>query len=367
MQGLYIHVPFCVRKCNYCDFYSLAGEGRRKAAYVGAVLEEAAHFAGYVLQTMYIGGGTPSLLGARLLTRLVTGVKQQLELAGLIEATIEVNPDSATPSFLNKARELGFNRISIGVQSLINEELKAAGRIHTTDQARRAIRTAQEAGFTNISADLIAGLPGQTRESLAYSLQEIIETGISHVSLYCLAIEEGTPFANKIPDKLPTDDMQAEMFEQARVLLKKNGFNHYEISNFAKRGKECQHNLIYWRGGEYIGLGPAAASHLDGGRYRNKADLAGYIRDPSNQKEDIEILDITEKAAEEAILRLRLLEEGLNMENLETKFGSKNTGELQARLDRLSEDGMLEKKGKIYRLHHERILTANPVLAEVLG
>jgi len=367
MKGLYIHVPFCARKCSYCDFYSLAGRGTLIAPYVDAIIEESTRYAKQEFQTLYIGGGTPSLLGPELLEKLILGLRQSFDLSSLIEVTIEANPDSVTPALLKKAKELGINRISIGVQSLNDNELKIAGRIHNSIQAIEAIKLSKTAGFSSISADLIAGLPGQTWDSLNFSLNKLVEMDINHISLYCLEVEEGTPLARNIPPNLPSDDMQADLFEKARHYLAEQGFVHYEISNFAQIGHQCQHNLNYWRGGEYLGLGPASASHLDGKRSRNKADLEAYLADPRGQTEYIEKLYITDKAAEEAMLRLRLVEEGLNITEFEDRYGKDNTSEITARLEKLAQEGNLLKEDVRYKLKPERVLTANPIFAEVLS
>jgi oxygen-independent coproporphyrinogen III oxidase len=367
MKGLYIHIPFCVRKCSYCDFYSLAGRSKLISSYIHAVLEESALYSGQGFQTIYLGGGTPSLLDSEILEKLMNGLWNILGLSGLVEATIEVNPDSATPELLQKAKELGFNRVSIGVQSLDDKELQSVGRVHTSMQAVTAIKQGQAAGFSSISTDLIAGLPGQTWESLYSSLRTLVTLGINHLSLYCLAVEEGTPLSTNIPANLPSDDMQAELFEKARQYLREQGFIHYEISNFAREGHQCQHNLNYWRGGEYVGLGPAAASHLEGKRYKNKADLEAYLTDPTSQTEYTEKLNITSKAAEEAMLRLRLIEEGLNINELAARYGKPNIIGITTRLEILVREGHLQKENYCYKLKPERILTANPIFAEVLS
>jgi oxygen-independent coproporphyrinogen III oxidase len=366
VKGLYIHVPFCVRKCSYCDFYSLAGRDELQAAYIEALLKEAASYGEQSFQTLYLGGGTPSLLGSKLLERMVSGLYKRFDLSGLVEATIEVNPDSATPDLLECAKGLGIKRISMGVQSLDDRELRSVGRVHNTAQAIEAIKIARNRGFASISADLIAGLPGQSWQSLSRSLKTLVEMGIDHLSLYCLAVEEDTPLAANVPANLPTDDVQAELFDRACVFLADSGFTHYEISNFAKSGHECRHNLNYWRGGEYLGLGPAAASHLEGKRSRNKANLDNYLLDPTGQTEYVESLDIIDKAAEEAMLRLRLLEEGLDIYELQSKYGIENTAGLTARLDAMVNDGMLVRTGTSYRLDPSRVLTSNPIFAEVL-
>jgi oxygen-independent coproporphyrinogen III oxidase len=367
MNGLYIHIPFCVRKCAYCDFYSLAGREESRIAYVDAVLKEATRYDGRAFQTLYLGGGTPSLLGPALLERLIHGLRTRLDLSELSEATIEMNPDSATPELMSAAFNAGIRRISIGVQSLSDAELEAVGRVHDSSRAIEAVRLAKGQGFESVSADLIAGFPGQTWDSLRASVEGLTGMGVDHLSLYCLSIEEGTPLAAALPTNLPSDDDQAELFQRARELLAQTGFVHYEISNFARPGHQCQHNLNYWRGGEYVGLGAAAASHVEGKRYRNRADLNAYLADPTGQTEYVERLDIKEKAAEEAMLRLRLLEEGLDMKALADKYSSEAVAGLMGRLDAMMGLGMLLRDGHSYKLHPARVLTSNPIFAEVLG
>ena len=358
-------MPFCVRKCAYCDFYSLAGQTGLAGCYVDAVLEEARQYAGEQFEKLYLGGGTPSLLSAENLGNLVGGLRRIFNLSGLREATIEVNPESASPQLLRTARELGIDRISIGVQSLSDYELKSAGRIHDANQAQKAVKIARGMGFRT-SADLIAGLPGQDWESLGRSLGTLTGSGIGHISLYCLSLEEGTPLAANPPGDLPDDDMQAGLFEKARRFLGGRGFIHYEVSNFALPGQESLHNQNYWRGGEYLGLGPAAASHVKGQRFSNRPDLHAYLDNPSGIREGTENLAAPEKAAEEAMLRLRLLEEGVDMVVLSGRFGGENTTDLEARLRRLSIEGSLIKESSNYRLAPSRVLTSNPVFAGVL-
>jgi len=367
LSGLYVHVPFCVRKCAYCDFYSLAGCDDLIDSYIiDAVLGECEAYRSMSFRTLYLGGGTPTVVGAENLTRLVGGLRNVFDLSQLDEATIEANPESATNEMLVSALNMGFNRISIGVQSLSDGELKSVGRIHTARQALDAIGTAKKFGFQNISADLIAGLPGQTWNSLSASIEGVLSLGINHLSLYCLSLEHGTPLAQNPPDDLPSDDEQADLFDQARVHLKDKGFVHYEISNFALSGHECKHNLNYWRGGEYLGLGPAAASHLGGRRFKNRGDLKAYLEDPTGVVEEVEELWPEEKAAEEAMLRLRLLEEGLNVAEFTIRHGQGNVRNLLTRLGRLSREGSLLFDGARYRLEPSRVMTSNPILASVL-
>ena len=366
MNGLYIHIPFCLQKCHYCDFYSLPARLDAREAYVNAVLDESEAYAGLSFQTMYLGGGTPSLLGGKLISNLIRGLGKSLNLAGIVEATIEVNPESATREFLEAARNVGINRVSIGVQSLTDDELKAVGRIHTAAQAMEAVGLARQLCFNSISADLIIGLPGQTWLTLSQSLDTLVGYGIEHLSLYCLSLEEGTPLADNPPDDLPSDDTQAELFQQASSFLQGHHYIHYEISNFALNGHECRHNINYWRGGEYLGLGPSAASHLEGRRFRNHPDLNHYLEKPTFQIADNEVLHPKNKAGEEAMLRLRLLTEGINVNELTARFGQDNIEALIGRLDYMAGQGRLVTDGSTYRLPPSRVLTSNPIFAEVL-
>jgi oxygen-independent coproporphyrinogen III oxidase len=335
--------------------------------YVAAVLEEGRGYAGMAFDTLYLGGGTPSLLGADNLKKLTAGLASLFDLSGLTEATIEVNPDSATPALLAAAAEAGIGRVSVGVQSLADRELAAVGRVHHAAQALTALRRVEEAGFRSVSADLIVGLPGQSWETLRAGLETLTGLEIEHLSLYCLLLEAGTSLAAAPPDDLPSDDAQADLYEAACIYLQGCGFVHYEISNFAWPGRECRHNLNYWRGGEYLGLGPAAASHLEGRRWNNRADLYAYLAAPAALRENQEELSPPEKAAEEAMLRLRLLAEGLDINTLTGRFGHENVAGLVRRLEKLVVSGGLLCEGNIYRLAPSRVLTANPVFASVLG
>jgi oxygen-independent coproporphyrinogen-3 oxidase len=372
MLGLYIHVPFCVSKCCYCDFYSLPGRLDSLEAYIEAVVDESRKYRDLKFATLYLGGGTPSLLGAEGLQKLVHGLKQVLDLSALSEATLEANPDSVTTELLESAGCLGINRISLGVQSLWDAELQAAGRIHTAAQAMQAIELARSslpAGTSqaNISADVILGLPGQDWPSLMVTLETLIGLDIPHLSLYCLSLEPHTPLAANPPPDLPSDDEQAGLYENASALLSSRGFIHYEISNFALPGFECRHNLNYWWGGEYVGLGPAAASHLAGRRFKNRADLDAYIQNPRDQTLEVEELPPREKAAEEAMLRLRLLQEGLDADALARRYGDENILGLVSRLNQLVGEEKLTRNGAQYRLVPACALVSNPILAQVLG
>jgi oxygen-independent coproporphyrinogen-3 oxidase len=263
--------------------------------------------------------------------------------------------------------DAGINRVSLGVQSLTDRELKSVGRIHTAARAMEAIRLARTVGFTSISGDLIIGLPGQTWNTLGTALETLTGLGVNHLSVYCLALEEGTPLAQDPPSDLPSDDLQAELFNRTRIYLTGSGFSHYEISNFALPGQECLHNLNYWWGGEYVGLGPAAASHLHGKRFKNRLDLDTYLVNPAAQVEYETPLSEKAKIGEEAMLRLRLLVEGIDPGVLSGRFSPATIETLVSRLDGMVMSGMLEFNNSRYVLPASRILTANGIFREVLG
>ncbi|MDM8000087.1 MAG: radical SAM family heme chaperone HemW [Dehalococcoidia bacterium] len=365
MAGLYVHVPFCVSKCAYCDFYSVCGRLDLLSPYVDAVHAEARVWAGMSFETLYIGGGTPSLLGVAGLQRLVRGLRDVFDLSSLTEATIEVNPESASEESLRVAMDLGFSRVSIGAQSLSDHELRSVGRVHSARQAADAVHRAVQLGFSGVSADVIVGLPGQTAESVRCTLNGLVGLGVNHLSLYCMSLEEGNPLSVSPPPDLPSDDLQADLFEEGRDILEGWGFIHYEVSNFCRPGRECLHNLNYWRGGEYVGLGPAAASHLGGPRWKNRSDLIAYLDAPSGVREGMEELSPERKMGEEAMLRLRLLVEGVSGEAMEERFGDGGK-RLISQLDALAAAGLLAREGSSYRLPRSRVLTSNHVLAQVL-
>lgn len=285
-QALYLHTPFCRQKCLYCDFASYAGFGEEvMQAYTKAVIKEieartieVQNMAEHA--SIYFGGGTPSVLPVECIAQLVAALKKQGFWRTPCEATIEVNPGTADLVKLQALRELGFDRISFGVQSLNDDELKTIGRIHTAQQALEAIALAQRAGFKRISVDVIYGLPKQTLESLRKTLESLIATGIEHISVYGLIVEEGTPLAELVEKgkmQLPDEDTAADMYDLVQSFLKKQGFTRYEISNYTKNGQYSRHNTVYWRYHPYVAFG-AAACGFDGARRRTAiAGVADYI------------------------------------------------------------------------------------------
>ena len=313
--GLYIHVPFCRSKCQYCDFYSLGGGMNHESMdlYLQAVLahikETAQRVVGYTVDTVYFGGGTPSFFGAQNLIRILTEIDRRFHLEPNAEITFEANPDSVTGQSLAKLRKAGFNRISIGVQCDEDAKLKALGRPHTYKQAQMAVAQARRAGFDNVSVDLMFGLPNQNREQWMATLRNVMELKPDHISCYGLKVEPNTPlWEYKEGANLPDDDMQADMYFYAVETLESFGFHQYEISNFALPGKECLHNLKYWTGQPYIGFGPAAASDFGGKRFTAEANLDRYITGVMEQTtilSECETLPQRERAGEYLMLRLR--------------------------------------------------------------
>lgn len=281
--GLYIHIPFCKAKCAYCDFYSLAHSEEKMDAYMAALLrhleEVAPRAAGMQVDTVYFGGGTPSYLGAARLCRILQTVLRRYDVARDAEITLEANPDSAGDwKELRRLRRAGFNRLSLGVQSTDDALLRRIGRIHTYEQVQQAVTAARKAKFTDLSLDLIYGLPGQTMEGWQRTLADAVALGPEHLSCYGLKLEEGTPlWQQRQTLTLPDDDAQADMYLYTVAALGEMGYEQYEISNFAKPGKASRHNLKYWRMEEYAGFGPGAHSDFGGVRYGYVRDIDSYI------------------------------------------------------------------------------------------
>lgn len=281
--GIYIHIPFCVSKCGYCDFYSVAGGRQRMPSYQSALLshisESAEIMSSYEIDSVYIGGGTPSCYGAKRLVEILDEIKRMGNLRLDSEITVEVNPDTVKLDELRLLRREGVNRLSVGVQSANNDILKIIGRRHSFRQAEAAVETARAAGFENVSLDLIYGLPSQTKGDWAQTLSRALELHPEHISCYALKLEEGTPMYRSYLGSplIPDEDEQADMYLYAVDTLKTYGLKQYEISNFAVPGYESRHNLKYWRLGDYMGFGPGAHSFVNGVRYSYVRDLDRYV------------------------------------------------------------------------------------------
>lgn len=326
--GLYIHIPFCRKKCIYCDFYSLAGVEEQMDAYVAALeahlTEVAPRAEHHTVDTVYFGGGTPSLLGEKRLKQILKVIEKRYHVAPGAEITLEANPESAGDwKELRRLRRDGFNRLSLGMQSARDEELRDIGRIHSFEQVRLAVEAARKAKLTNLSLDLIYGLPGQSLEDWKYNLTAAVDLAPVHLSCYGLKVEEGTPlFARRNEVALPGDETQAEMYLWTVDYLYRHGFRQYEISNFARPGYESRHNLKYWTLQEYAGFGPGAHSDFGGVRYAYARDLDGYIRGVTrgtpmlSESESIPALD---RDTEWIMLGLRTVR-GLEPKEFESRF-----------------------------------------------
>lgn len=372
--GIYIHVPFCRSKCEYCDFYSLTGGRTREQMdqYLHAVTEhiqEAAALAPeYVVDSIYFGGGTPTFFGADNLKRVFAEVNRRFQLSRDCEITFEANPDSVTPATLRKLRRSGFNRISLGVQSDANEVLKALGRPHSYEQAVQAFHNAREAGFDNISVDLMFGLPNQTGERWMQTLRNVLDLKPDHVSCYGLKVEPGTRlYEYREGANLPGDDTQADMYLYAVETLENFGYGQYEISNFAREGMACRHNLKYWTGGEYLGFGPSAASDFAGKRFTIVRDLNRYTDGVLKKKtvlSECESIAPRERAGEYLMLRLRTTG-GISAGEYEKRFLLPFEPVLRVMRFYFAQGFTIEEDGR-WRLSAKGFLVSNQIIGALL-
>ena len=372
--GIYIHVPFCRSKCQYCDFYSLTTQDDRKMeGYLDAVcthIKEAGALAPhYQVDTVYFGGGTPSFFGADGLATILTAVRRNFDVDTEAEITFEANPDSVTPKLLRRLRSEGFNRVSLGVQCDDNEILDKIGRPHSFEAAVEAVKQIRKAGFKNLSLDLIYGLPDQTREKWEKTLKNVIALEPEHISCYGLKVEEGTPL-HKYREfcNLPDDDAQADMYLTAVEILRLKGYRQYEISNFAKRNMESKHNLKYWLGGEYLGFGPDASSDFAGKRFAMVRDLEKYVRGVLEKGQVIDELQEVprrERAGEYLMMRLRTTY-GIHAEEYEKQY-LLPFAPLERALEACRQRGHAAKtEGGWWRLTPEGMLVSNSILTDLL-
>ncbi len=371
--GIYIHVPFCKSKCQYCDFYSLTNRDSKLVdGYLDAVcahIRESGQLApGYVVDTVYFGGGTPTFFGADGLCTILSAVRRHFDVSGDAEITFEANPESVTPRLLRRLRSEGFNRVSLGIQCDDDEILNKIGRPHTYAQAVAAVEMIRKAGFQNLSVDLIYGLPGQTRSGWEETLQNVLRLKPEHISCYGLKVEEGTPLCRyQELMNLPDDDAQADMYLAAVEILRSKGYRQYEISNFAKRNHESRHNLKYWTGGEYLGFGPDASSDFSGKRFKMIRDLRGYIDGVLEGGQVIgELNEIPprERAGEYLMTRLRT-NLGIGAEEYERQY-LLPFAPLEAALEKCKERGHAAKnEDGHWRLTPEGCLISNAIISDL--
>ena len=355
--GIYIHVPFCGKKCSYCDFYSVCYRKQQAELYVQAVLRNLRHYGKKELaaDTLYFGGGTPSLLSAEQIGLIINEVRNCFELSENAEITLEANPSALTYEKLCGLRETGINRLSIGVQSMTDEELRFLGRLHSAERAEKAVNDAVSAGFDNISCDLMIALPQQTPDKLSYSIKRMTALPIQHISAYILKIEKGTPFdCGEVRDSLPDEDETAELYLQMCQQLEEQGFMQYEISNFARKGFESRHNSRYWKCLDYIGIGPSAHSCFSGKRFAVPRDIGKFI---GNEIQPTEITDDSPCGFEEySMLRLRL-KEGLKLDRVPD-----HRADIEKKLPSLLKAGYIEYNDGIVSLTRRGMLMSNSVI-----
>lgn len=373
--GLYIHIPFCVKKCEYCDFLSWnAGEEERQQ-YVAALLSEIESYRefakGYRVSTIFIGGGTPSVLLPKQMEDILQKIYEIFELERRPEITVEVNPGTVDEEKLRCYKENGVNRLSMGLQSVKDEKLRLLGRIHTYQEFVESYELARKAGFDNISIDLISSVPGQTLQEWKEELETAAAQNPEHISVYQLIIEEGTPFYEKYaehPELLPDEETSREIYLWTGKFLKEAGYEQYEISNYAKPGKESRHNLKYWERGDYLGLGLGAASMVRNIRMSNTKDMRTYLErcdKPKTMREDVQFLEEPRQMEEFMFLGLRKTR-GVSKKEFKRIFGREMDMVYEKALHKCLENGMLlEHKDRIF-LSEEGTLLSNMVLSEFL-
>lgn len=350
MTSLYIHIPFCKRKCDYCSFYSVSDDYR--AEYTDALIRCVKQYGGKTLASIYLGGGTPSVMTSGQIQSIFDEIYKNYTVADGAEITVEVNPESVSDEFLNTLGGCGVNRISMGVQSFCDSELAAIGRLHSADRAKEAIALCRKNGFYNVSCDLIFGLPHQTKDSLKSSVDTLISLDIPHISCYNLQLEEGTPicdYAHLVPD----EEMQAEMYYLVCDTLKSAGYSHYEISNFCKDGFIARHNSAYWDECDYLGLGPAAHSRIGDTRYFFDADVKKFIQRQGFEFDGGE--KITDPLFEKIMLGLRT-SRGIDLGCL------KNSGQF---IKNIVKDGFAVTDGDRLILTDKGFYLSNTIIAEI--
>ncbi len=367
--GLYLHIPFCKSKCAYCDFYSLPGMLSLTPAYLAALKAQLADMAeqaaGFTVDTVYVGGGTPLMVGAEGLASLLDVIRRRYALSPSPEITVEANPDSVTAPALATLRKAGFDRLSLGMQSAVDAELNAVGRPHTFAQTVEAAALARAAGFDNISLDLIYGLPGQTPATWQKTVDAALSLAPEHLSCYGLKVEAGTPLAKRVEagEVLPDDDTQADCYLWAVDRLSEAGYDQYEISNFARPGRESRHNLKYWRLHPYLGFGPGAFSDFGGRRFSYRRDLAGFLEKGPVLEENTPI-SRAERRREYLMLALRTAA-GVSPGEFAARFAGDFTP-LEPIFQKLASQGWAVRRAHRWRFTPEGFLRSNALIGLVL-
>ncbi len=368
--GLYIHVPFCGSKCAYCDFYSITVTGHQ-AEYLQLLEREASFHQGMDVSTIFLGGGTPSLLTESAMSAVLAMVGRHFHVSAGAEVTMEANPGTVSASYLSLCRAQGINRLSLGVQSFNPRLLRLLGRQHSAEDVLQAVDWAVAAGFEHLSLDLIYGIPGQTMEEWRQTLRSAARLPIDHLSLYALEVHADTPLGRAVEAgtyRLPGDDLVAAMYHYAQDYLPRQGLGQYEISSFARAGAVCRHNLNYWQNGQYLGLGPAACSYLQGQRCCNSADWSAWSQALSRGQSppaECEQLPLREQMAETVILGLRLAG-GVDVHSFHLRFGQTLEQAFGPAIDRLVQQGALLRTDQGYAIPKKLWLLANQVMLQFM-
>lgn len=372
--GIYVHIPFCKQKCLYCDFVSYSGKLNNAKEYVERLKAEIVNTAkkietdNIIVNTIYFGGGTPSYINEEYILEILETIKSQFILDENIEITLELNPGTANKEKLRYYKNIGINRISIGLQSTEDKILKLLGRIHNYKEFVQIYKDAREVGFENINIDMIIGVPTQTIENVKDSVNKILELNPEHISIYSLIVEENTPLENKIANGelvLPDEDLEREIYWYTKRKLESNGYKHYEISNYAKKGRESKHNLNCWNQDEYLGFGVAAHSYFNNQRYSNTDSMEEYINEKEIYKIQTinEIQTIEDKEKEYMLLGLRKID-GVNIAEFKNKFIENPIYTFRNEIDKLVKEDLIEVDLNSIKLTNKGIDLANIVWEE---
>ncbi|UCC79776.1 MAG: radical SAM family heme chaperone HemW [Candidatus Zixiibacteriota bacterium] len=371
-----MHFPFCESKCPYCDFYSMPIEDKEPTEYIDAVISEAGRaadtvYGSFIYDTIYVGGGTPSLLNADEVKRILENLHADFNIEKDAEITIECNPSSLTEEKIHEYLKIGINRISLGVQSFCEAHLKTLGRLHTPEKAIETYHIMRDCGFKNVSLDLIYGIPYQTNAEWRFDLKTIIDLAPEHISAYNLVIESGTEFGrlyNQNRLSLPSDDEQLRMYDSLNEHLKNAGYRRYEISNFSKPGFECRHNLKYWTGKPYLGLGPSAVSYNGKTRRKNSADIEAYLRRAREGTEfpfETEIID-RETALRESIMSGLRLTKGVSLANLKDRFGYDLREDKRDTINSLLSERMITIEDEFLKLTDKSLFISDSIMVKLI-
>ncbi|HIR06442.1 MAG TPA: oxygen-independent coproporphyrinogen III oxidase [Candidatus Copromonas faecavium] len=371
---LYLHIPFCAKKCDYCDFLSFPADKSIKREYVETLKQEieevGKRYRNYRVSTIFVGGGTPSILNSSYIVEIFDVLRRKFHVAGNAEISMEVNPGTVTKEKLSDWRRAGINRLSMGLQSADNRELKRLGRIHTWEDFLESFRRAREEGFSNLNVDLMSALPGQTMDGWMETLKRTAAQEPEHISAYSLIIEEGTPFYERYGGKkgealLPDEDTDRDMYHKTREFLASCGFERYEISNYAKPGRECRHNIGYWTGVPYLGLGLGAASYIEGIRFSNTRNLKEYLAGKSGDDRDRQVLTKKEMEEEFFFLGLRLAA-GVSLKEFERRFGLTAEEVYPGLMERMVKEGAAVLERDRFFLTEYGFDVSNYVMAQFL-